>query len=222
MGNETSKSVKTAGLEDNIQEIIKKRQEKLEKKIPEQELDKELMYLDEYTELKINKTGLKWKIARISPELQNKNVCASLEKYEVKLDKIYGLEVSPCAKKFTVYARGRKDDLCSKESNFFQNFKDYIIKDNQKWYKNEYTFEAKNEKQAEMWLDEICEKTGMDWAEKDVLLIYQEDDWQALEVLGEIKPMFKAANIMLEVISKYYVKREFIFLSFDHSLLDPV
>jgi hypothetical protein len=201
MGNENSKAsvVQTAGLEDNIQDIIKKRQEK---SISELELDKELMYIDEYTELVFTKTSLKWKIARINSELENKNVKASLDKYEVKLDKIYGLEMSMCGKKFTVFALGRNDDSLVSETGFFKSLKDKWMHDKEKWYKNEYTFEAKTEKQAEMWLDEICEKTGTDWEEKDVLLIYQDEDWQALEVLREIKPMFKAANVKLEIVSK--------------------
>lgn len=201
MGNNSSTPtvLETAGLEENIQDILKKREEKE----TQEKLDPELVYNGEYTELKITKASLKWRIARINSSLdKNKNVKASLEKFEVKLDKIYGLEVSSDLNKFTVYALGRRDDSLSGQEGSLTNWiKEKIFGKEQQWFKNEYTFEAKSENQASQWLDEICEKTGMDWEEKDVLLVYQDDDLQALEVLREIKPMFKAANIMVQVLS---------------------
>lgn len=68
MGQDASTPVETKGLEENIKEVLKARKEKMAVE-EEDELDPELIYDGEYTELKISKNVLKWRVARINSTL---------------------------------------------------------------------------------------------------------------------------------------------------------
>jgi hypothetical protein len=71
------------------------------------------------------------------------------------------------------------------------------------WYQNEYVFEAQDPEQAAQWLDLLCELTGLDWAERDMMiLVNPESDKDSLKVLDAILPMFEAANVCVHIKSK--------------------
>jgi uncharacterized membrane protein YcaP (DUF421 family) len=76
MGTEASipASLETEKIQDNLETILKEREEKEVCRNDEEEseeLDAELLYDGEYTELKLssNKKTLKWRIARIGSQL---------------------------------------------------------------------------------------------------------------------------------------------------------
>jgi hypothetical protein len=70
------------------------------------------------------------------------------------------------------------------------------------WYQNEYVFEAQDPEQATQWLDLLCELTGLDWAERDMMiLVNPESDKDSLKVLDSILPMFEAANVCVHIKS---------------------
>lgn len=63
-----SKVVAGNGLDENIKQVLKDRKEKDDAR-NEEELDPELLYDGEYTELKLSKQTLKWRIARLNSSL---------------------------------------------------------------------------------------------------------------------------------------------------------
>ena len=74
---------------------------------------------------------------------------ASLERFEVRVDKIYGLTVSEDGLKFTIYALGRKNDGIGKEKeSALSNLKSTIVTriktqfsiPNQEWFQGSSAF----------------------------------------------------------------------------------
>jgi hypothetical protein len=146
-----------------------------------------------------------------------RDVKASLDRYQIRIDKIYGLTSSEDGLSFTIHALSRRDDACYEGQSFTEKLKRVGRQMTQKaysylpwaeniWFQNEYVFNCDSQDQAARWLDELSELTKSDWAEKDMFVVMNaKNDRDALKVLDSVIPMFEVANVNLHLKSKYFL-----------------
>ena len=134
-------------------------------------------------------------------------------RYQIRVDRIYGLASSDDGLSFTIYALGPRDDTIVEHETLVQRMKHEgkeMIKrvyktlpfSDKEWFQNEYVFETQTPEQAADWLDELSQLTDTDWAERDMMIVMNPNqDKNASKLLKQLLPMFEAANVVVNVKS---------------------